>query len=184
MGLESNYRLLWSVVHGVQSTTVGFSLSAKDANVVAQVQAQHAAVEVQEGPSFAQALESSVSSGQHGFRTSALRRSKLSPRIREALQEDEWQSGSCVGVLIGIMKACPGHRRHFGLTCTVFHHAPCKQTPSIAGGQVLQAKVMTFVNQIAEIVHGVVDEFHGAANKNNGETFLLVWRTARTYVWE
>eukprot|EP00450_Noctiluca_scintillans_P007055 CAMPEP_0194486964 /NCGR_PEP_ID=MMETSP0253-20130528/7420_1 /TAXON_ID=2966 /ORGANISM="Noctiluca scintillans" /LENGTH=927 /DNA_ID=CAMNT_0039327117 /DNA_START=21 /DNA_END=2804 /DNA_ORIENTATION=+ len=44
--------------------------------------------------------------------------------------------------------------------------------------EVLQAKVMTFVNQIAEIVHGVVDEFHGAANKNNGDTFLLVWRTA------
>jgi len=41
--------------------------------------------------------------------------------------------------------------------------------------EVLQAKVMTFVNQIAEVVHGVVDEFHGAANKNNGETFLLVW---------
>mmetsp|Transcript_18173 Transcript_18173/g.42486 ORF Transcript_18173/g.42486 Transcript_18173/m.42486 type:complete len:993 (+) Transcript_18173:314-3292(+) len=42
--------------------------------------------------------------------------------------------------------------------------------------EVLQAKVMTFVNQIAEIVHGVVDEFSGAANKNNGENFLLVWR--------
>mmetsp|Transcript_48422 Transcript_48422/g.77025 ORF Transcript_48422/g.77025 Transcript_48422/m.77025 type:complete len:304 (-) Transcript_48422:75-986(-) len=35
---------------------------------------------------------------------------------------------------------------------------------------------MTFVNQIAEIVHGVVDEFHGAANKNNGDTFLMIWR--------
>lgn len=44
--------------------------------------------------------------------------------------------------------------------------------------EVLQAKVMTFVNQIAEIVHGVVDEFHGAANKNNGDTFLLIWRTS------
>eukprot|EP00747_Dinoflagellata_sp_TGD_P090106 gnl/TRDRNA2_/TRDRNA2_164576_c1_seq1.p1 gnl/TRDRNA2_/TRDRNA2_164576_c1~~gnl/TRDRNA2_/TRDRNA2_164576_c1_seq1.p1 ORF type:complete len:371 (+),score=43.69 gnl/TRDRNA2_/TRDRNA2_164576_c1_seq1:108-1115(+) len=44
--------------------------------------------------------------------------------------------------------------------------------------EVLQAKVMTFVNQVAEIIHGVVDEFHGAANKNNGETFLLIWRTA------
>jgi len=44
--------------------------------------------------------------------------------------------------------------------------------------EVLQGKVMTFVNQIAEIVHGVVDEFHGAANKNNGDTFLLVWRTS------
>jgi len=42
--------------------------------------------------------------------------------------------------------------------------------------EVLKAKVMTFVNQIAEIVHGIVSEFHGAANKNNGETFMLVWR--------
>jgi class 3 adenylate cyclase len=44
--------------------------------------------------------------------------------------------------------------------------------------EVLQHKVMTFVNQIAEIVHGVVDEFHGAANKNNGDTFLMIWRTS------
>jgi len=42
--------------------------------------------------------------------------------------------------------------------------------------EVLQSKVMTFVNQIAEIVHGVVDEFHGAANKNNGDMFLMIWR--------
>merc|ERR1719453_2053329 len=42
--------------------------------------------------------------------------------------------------------------------------------------EVLQAKIMTFVNQIAEIVHGVVDEYHGAANKNNGDMFLIVWR--------
>jgi len=41
--------------------------------------------------------------------------------------------------------------------------------------EVLQGKVMTFVNQIAEIVHGVVTEFHGAANKNNGDTYLVVW---------
>merc|ERR1711920_610642 len=26
------------------------------------------------------------------------------------------------------------------------------------------------------IVHGVVDEFHGAANKNNGDMFLMIWR--------
>lgn len=44
--------------------------------------------------------------------------------------------------------------------------------------EVLQAKVMTFVNQVAEIVHGVTDEYHGAANKNNGDTFLLIWRTS------
>mmetsp|Transcript_51738 Transcript_51738/g.95738 ORF Transcript_51738/g.95738 Transcript_51738/m.95738 type:complete len:309 (-) Transcript_51738:127-1053(-) len=35
---------------------------------------------------------------------------------------------------------------------------------------------MTFVNQIAEIVHGIVNETHGAANKNNGDMFLLIWR--------
>jgi len=46
--------------------------------------------------------------------------------------------------------------------------------------EVLQAKIMTFVNQIAEIVHGVVDEYHGAANKNNGNTFLLIWQLAGT----
>lgn len=44
--------------------------------------------------------------------------------------------------------------------------------------EVLQSKVMTFVNQIAEIVHGVVVEFLGAANKNHGDTFLLVWRAS------
>eukprot|EP00913_Durusdinium_trenchii_P011116 g10438.t1 len=42
--------------------------------------------------------------------------------------------------------------------------------------EVLQGKVMTFVNQIAEIVHGLVCEFHGAPNKNSGERFLLIWR--------
>lgn len=42
--------------------------------------------------------------------------------------------------------------------------------------EVLQGKVMTFVNQVAEIVHGVIDEYAGAANKNNGDTFLLIWR--------
>mmetsp|Transcript_26236 Transcript_26236/g.59346 ORF Transcript_26236/g.59346 Transcript_26236/m.59346 type:complete len:769 (+) Transcript_26236:763-3069(+) len=42
--------------------------------------------------------------------------------------------------------------------------------------QVLQDKVMLFVNQIAEIVHGIVDEYLGAPNKNVGDAFLLVWR--------
>lgn len=42
--------------------------------------------------------------------------------------------------------------------------------------EVLQGKVMTFVNQIAEIVHGLVCEFHGAPNKNSGDRFLLIWR--------
>eukprot|EP00927_Polykrikos_kofoidii_P071957 TRINITY_DN68136_c0_g1_i1.p1 TRINITY_DN68136_c0_g1~~TRINITY_DN68136_c0_g1_i1.p1 ORF type:complete len:965 (-),score=134.27 TRINITY_DN68136_c0_g1_i1:722-3616(-) len=43
--------------------------------------------------------------------------------------------------------------------------------------EVLQGKIMTFVNQIAEIVHGVADEFHGAVNKNYGDGFLTIWRT-------
>jgi len=44
--------------------------------------------------------------------------------------------------------------------------------------EVLQQNVMTFVNQIAEIVHGVVDAYCGAGNKNNGDTFLIIWRTS------
>merc|ERR1712232_1431165 len=35
--------------------------------------------------------------------------------------------------------------------------------------------VMRFVNQVAEIIHGVVDSCHGAPNKNNGDLFLSVW---------
>lgn len=44
--------------------------------------------------------------------------------------------------------------------------------------EVLQGKVMTFVNQIAGIVHGVVDECWGAVNKNDGDSFLIIWRLA------
>jgi class 3 adenylate cyclase len=35
---------------------------------------------------------------------------------------------------------------------------------------------MLFVNEIAEIVHSIVDRFLGAANKNIGDAFLLVWK--------
>jgi len=45
--------------------------------------------------------------------------------------------------------------------------------------EVLQEKIMTFVNQIAEIVHGVVDEYQGAPNKNNGESFVIIWQMSR-----
>jgi class 3 adenylate cyclase len=44
---------------------------------------------------------------------------------------------------------------------------------------VLGRKVTTFVNQVAEIVHGAVDEYHGATNTINRDTFVIVWRTAR-----
>ena len=42
--------------------------------------------------------------------------------------------------------------------------------------EVLQTDVMVFVNEIAEIVHGMVDRFCGQANKNIGDAFLLVWK--------
>ncbi|CDW84359.1 adenylate and guanylate cyclase catalytic domain protein [Stylonychia lemnae] len=42
--------------------------------------------------------------------------------------------------------------------------------------EVLQEGVMLFVNEIGEIVHGVVDQFSGAANKNIGDAFLLAWK--------
>jgi hypothetical protein len=35
---------------------------------------------------------------------------------------------------------------------------------------------MLFVNNIGEIVHSMVDRYFGAANKNIGDAFLLVWK--------
>ena len=42
--------------------------------------------------------------------------------------------------------------------------------------EVLQEDVMMFVNKIAYIVHKTVDKFMGAANKNIGDAFLLLWK--------
>jgi len=42
--------------------------------------------------------------------------------------------------------------------------------------EVLQEGVMLFVNEIGEIVHGIVDKYMGTANKNIGDAFLLVWK--------
>ena len=42
--------------------------------------------------------------------------------------------------------------------------------------EILQEEVMVFVNTIAEIVHSQADESLGAANKNVGDAFLIVWR--------
>ena len=42
--------------------------------------------------------------------------------------------------------------------------------------EVLQENVMIFVNEIADIVHNMVDKLDGAPNKNIGDAFLLVWR--------
>ena len=41
---------------------------------------------------------------------------------------------------------------------------------------------MTFVNQIAEIVHTNIDHYGGASNKNLGEAFLFVWKFPETEV--
>ena len=40
----------------------------------------------------------------------------------------------------------------------------------------LQERTMSYVNQIANIVHTSVDKFRGAANKNIGDAFLCVWK--------
>ena len=41
---------------------------------------------------------------------------------------------------------------------------------------VLNDRIVLFINQIAEIVHSIADEFHGVPNKSDGESFLIVWR--------
>lgn len=42
--------------------------------------------------------------------------------------------------------------------------------------EVLQEGVMVWINEIGEIVHKIVDNYQGAANKNIGDAFLLVWK--------
>ena len=42
--------------------------------------------------------------------------------------------------------------------------------------EVLQEKVMIFVNEVAEIVHSITSDYMGSANKNIGDAFLLVWK--------
>ena len=42
--------------------------------------------------------------------------------------------------------------------------------------EILKKDVMQFVNEVAEIVHNLVNEHLGAANKNIGEAFLIVWK--------
>lgn len=42
--------------------------------------------------------------------------------------------------------------------------------------EILQAKVMLFVNEIAEICHDTVNKAGGNPNKNIGDAFLLVWK--------
>ena len=43
---------------------------------------------------------------------------------------------------------------------------------------------MTYVNDIAAIVHETVDYFTGAANKNIGDSFLVVWKFPENFYIE
>mmetsp|Transcript_56682 Transcript_56682/g.132463 ORF Transcript_56682/g.132463 Transcript_56682/m.132463 type:complete len:997 (+) Transcript_56682:111-3101(+) len=52
----------------------------------------------------------------------------------------------------------------------------CNIRNFMAATEVLKEKVMLFVNQVGEIVHGCVDDFHGAPNRNIGDAFLVMWR--------
>ena len=42
--------------------------------------------------------------------------------------------------------------------------------------EILKKEVMDFVNEIAHIVHSIVDMHFGTSNKNIGDAFLLVWK--------
>ena len=50
--------------------------------------------------------------------------------------------------------------------------------------EALQEEVMIFVNEIARIVHGIVNEHLGMPNKNIGDAFLLVWKIPETETYE
>lgn len=52
--------------------------------------------------------------------------------------------------------------------CDIWQFAEVNET--------LDVEIMQFVNQIADIVHSQVDRLGGCANKNIGESFLIVWK--------
>eukprot|EP00392_Amoebophrya_sp_AT5.2_P002353 g2358.t1 len=54
--------------------------------------------------------------------------------------------------------------------CNIYHFSDATD--------ILQDRIMIYVNQIAEVVHSIVDMFGGNANKNIGDAFLLVWKIA------
>jgi len=69
----------------------------------------------------------------------------------------------------GVNAMIPGTR----VECVI---GVCRVRDFSVATEVLQAKIMTFVNQIAEIVHGVINQCRGAPNKNSGDMFLVIWR--------
>jgi class 3 adenylate cyclase len=48
----------------------------------------------------------------------------------------------------------------------------------------LQEEVMLFVNRIAHILHGIVVQCSGSANKNIGDAFLLTWKLDKSHTDE
>lgn len=42
--------------------------------------------------------------------------------------------------------------------------------------EALQTDIMSYVNQVAEITHSIVDRYGGSPNKNIGDAFLMVWK--------
>ena len=56
----------------------------------------------------------------------------------------------------------------------VFVSIRVKHFPIISA--ILKDKVVLFMNQLAEIVHGITDEFNGMPNKSDSGSFLMVWR--------
>lgn len=50
--------------------------------------------------------------------------------------------------------------------------------------EVLEEGVMLFVNEIGDIVHTIVNSYSGAANKNVGDAFLLVWKFNKEDIYE
>ena len=44
--------------------------------------------------------------------------------------------------------------------------------------ELLQTKVILYLNQIAETVHSTIDKYLGSTNKNIGEAFLVLWKFA------
>lgn len=41
---------------------------------------------------------------------------------------------------------------------------------------ILKENIMFFVNDISAIVHGIAYKYSGSANKNLGDSFLLIWK--------
>lgn len=73
------------------------------------------------------------------------------------------------GVTAGVNAMVPGQKVDAIIGfCSIRHFSDATE--------VLKEKVMLFVNQVGEIVHGCVDDYHGAPNKNIGHAFLLIWR--------